>query len=256
MNNDLFENLIKSNESETLDFKRQEYDFTAKAEEKKKAEFIKDVISFSNTIRNKISYIIIGIDDSKKLVGIDDITDDSILQQKIKSSVFPVPIFKYYSFDYNDKLFGILEFPIKKYQKPITSTIRLKGLNPGDVYFRRNSSNCEANGIEVIEIQEWLSKLPTNELSFQEEIYSFLKQLSDSSIKLSTILIDIYKFSKKYDLKELCLFCNRELRGLIINDNISENDIKNLKLVKSFLLKIKLILIYFFFSIALNNLTL
>lgn len=228
MTKEIFEKLINESESSTLDFKKSEYDFSSNAPESKKAEFIKDIISFSNTVRKDTSYIIIGIEEGcnqQNLLGIQQITDDSILQQKVKGSVFPVPSFRYYPFIYEMLIFGIIEFPVKKYVKPISPTVKLKGLQPGMVYFRRNTTNDEANATEVIEINEWLNSLSESHQSPEELIHKYLLEVLDHSKNLSSIIVNILKLSKKYDIIVLKEFCEREITGLIKGVNYSDDDL-------------------------------
>lgn len=228
MTKEIFQMLLTESESSVLDFKRTEYDFSSSAPEHKKAEFIKDIISFSNTIRKDSAYIIVGVEENDTkptLIGIKQITNDSILQQKVKGSVFPVPVFRYYPFVYENLIFGIIEFPISKYDKPITPTIKLKGLNPGTVYFRRNSSNDEASASEVIEINNWLSSLSPNYFSFEELIHKYLVSILEDDNNLTSIIVDLLAISKKYDIIALKSFCEREIKGLIKNENYSDDDL-------------------------------
>lgn len=228
MTKEIFQMLLTESESSVLDFKRTEYDFSSSAPEHKKAEFIKDIISFSNTIRKDSAYIIVGVEENDikpTLIGIEQITDDSILQQKVKGSVFPVPVFRYYPFLYENLIFGIIEFPVSKYDKPITPTIKLKGLKPGTVYFRRNSSNDEANASEVIDINNWLSSLSPNYFSFEELIHKYLVSILDDNESLTRIIVDLLAISKKYDIIALKNFCEREIKGLIKNENYSDDDL-------------------------------
>ncbi|OPB84426.1 ATP-binding protein [Elizabethkingia ursingii] len=230
MTKELFEKLIQKYETSTLDFKKIEYDFSKNAIESKKAEFIKDIISFSNTIRKSTSYIIIGVEENNGSIllhGVTQLTDDSILQQKIKGCAFPIPYFSYYPFIYENKIFGIIEFPIKKYSRPITPTIKLKGLNPGSVYFRRNSSNDEANSHEVIEINNWLHSIANNDFHI-DIIEKYLLDTVDDSTLLSKIIIELLNISKKYDLLELHSFCEREIKGLNKGENYTEEEIYTL----------------------------
>jgi hypothetical protein len=228
MTTEIFEKLISESESFVLDFKKSEYDFSSTAPEHKKGEFIKDIISFSNTIRKETSHIIIGVEENNGqllLSGIDQVTDDSILQQKVKGSVYPVPSFRYYPFVYDNKIFGIIEFPIKKYVKPVSPTVKLKGLQPGTVYFRRNSSNDEANAAEVIEINDWLNSLSESHQSFEELIHKYLLEVLDDSKSLSTIIVNLLALSKKFDIIALKEFCEREIKGLNKDVNYSEDDL-------------------------------
>lgn len=228
MTKEIFEKLVQDNESSVLDFKLSEYDFSSNAHESKKAEFIKDIISFTNTVRKETSYIIIGIEEFNNkniLKGVPHTTDDSILQQKIKNCVFPIPCFRYYPFFYKNMIFGIIEFPIKKYEKPISPIVKLKGLNPGTIYFRRNSINDEANHLEVIEINKWLNSLANDEKTFQEIIQEQLFKIITESESLSKILIELLSISKKFDVPFLTKFCEREIKGLIKDDNYEDEDI-------------------------------
>lgn len=216
-----FKIIIDKPESTILDFKNEEYDFSRTANEAKQSEFIKDIISFTNTIRNETAYIIIGINElengQKELNGISKITDDSILQQKIKSKTIPHPIFSYSSIQFEGKVFGIIEIPISKYDFPIMTTIKLKGIEPGKIYFRRGSSNSEANGIESINIVDWFRNLPmveekTNN-SLHQKISEIITKLTTKNYLLSSIITECLSIAKKNSLKKLETFCHNELTG-------------------------------------------
>ena len=56
-----FENLISRPESTILDFKREQYKIINDESGIKTSGFVKDIISFANTIRTETAYIIIGI---------------------------------------------------------------------------------------------------------------------------------------------------------------------------------------------------
>ena len=91
-----FENLISRPESTLLDFKREQYKIINDESGIKTAGFIKDIVSFSNTIRTETAYIVIGIstdNDDKELIGIDLNIDDATFQEKIKDKVYPKPTF-------------------------------------------------------------------------------------------------------------------------------------------------------------------
>jgi hypothetical protein len=81
-----FEQILNNPESSILDFKVSMYDLSRDADGSSMAKIIKDVVSFTNTIRTQTSYIVIGVeekeDGSKKLVGIDKKYDDSIFSRK------------------------------------------------------------------------------------------------------------------------------------------------------------------------------
>ncbi len=219
MTDELFENLISKGESSTLDFKEYLYDFNNDSNLINTSKYVKDIISFCNTIRNETSYIIFGIKENNgknESIGINQSIDDSILQEKIKDKVFPRPIFKYYNFEYNTRTFGIIEFPITKYELPITPTIqKLKGLETGKVYYRNGSSNTEANGLDVIRINKWMESLPGNLESnlINEKTSEFLMKLSKSEEKLSTIMTEIFSFAKVNKLNKLVKYTEIQILG-------------------------------------------
>lgn len=222
-----FEILINNSESSTLDFKAKMYDFVDDKDLVKTGKFVKDVISFCNTIRNETSYIIIGIqekDGEKTFIGQVDKTDDAFLQDKIKDKVFPRPNFTYYTINYDSNTFGVLEFPITKYSTPIYPTVKIKGLDIGHVYYRTGTTNTEAIGHVIITINNWLQGLPesTDSDSLQEKINELIKRLTNGTERLSTILADILLVAKKYKLVELVDYCSSEITG-IQKSQISNN---------------------------------
>lgn len=223
-----FENLIKNNESSILDFKGELYDFKKVGNDTVTAKFIKDVISFCNTIRTETSYIIFGIRELEngnlEHNGIVDKVDDAIFHDKIKDKVIPRPNFLFYTIKYKEIHYGILEFPITRYEMPIVpATKDLKGLEIGKVYYRNGTSNTEATAYDVIRINDWLKSLPkiNNKHNLNDEISKYLKEITKNEQKLSVIISDLFALSKKYDLEELKNFCISEIKG--IDTSNSEN---------------------------------
>ena len=234
MSNTDFENLISGSESSILDFKAEFYKFENDSNLKETAKFVKDVVSFSNTIRVTTSYIIIGIEvdtkGSKKYPGLKQNIDDAILQDKVKDKVFPRPIFKYYPFLYNGTTFGVLEFPVVKYEIPIIVTVKgLHGLVDGVVYFRNGSANTEAKSLEVIKIADWLRSLPDTikAASFNAIVSAFIKRLAVGEEKLSTVIADVLEFARNQHLQDLKLFCVSQLQGITPGpEEMGENEMK------------------------------
>lgn len=218
--------LLEKPESSTLDFKEAIYDFKKDKDLQITTKFVKDVISFSNTIRNSKAFILFGIkeksDKNLELVGLNNSMDDSILQEKVKDKVFPRPFFNYYELNYENKKVGILEFPIAKYELPTTPVVKLKGLEAGKVYYRNGTSNTEANAIDVIRINDWLKSLPGNlKLTLNDKVSEILKRLTLNEEKLSVIIADLLNISKIHNLHELEEFCSAQIRG--IKSNEAEN---------------------------------
>ena len=215
--------ILEKPESTTLDFKERFYDFQNDKELRTTAKLIKDILSFSNTMRSEKGLIIFGVkektDKSLELVGLDKSFDDSIIQEKVKDKVFPRPIFSYYEVIYNKKKIGVLEFPITKYELPITPVIKLKGLEIGKVYYRNGTSNTEATGIDVIRINDWLKSLPGNlKLTLTDKISDSLRRLTLGQEKLSVILTDLFSISKIHQLSELGDFCSAQIRGIKLEE--------------------------------------
>lgn len=108
--------ILEKPESSTLDFKEDLYDFKNDKDLKSTAKFIKDVISFCNTIRNEKGLIIFGVkektDNTFEFIGLNSFIDDSILQEKVKDKVFPRPYFSYYELNYNEKKLEFLNFQL------------------------------------------------------------------------------------------------------------------------------------------------
>src|SRR2546426_7301047 len=61
MNDAQFERLLYEEESNTLDFKKEQYRF-AKASDDEKSELLKDILGFANAWRRSEAYILIGVE--------------------------------------------------------------------------------------------------------------------------------------------------------------------------------------------------
>ena len=152
----------------------------------------------------------------KVLVGLQDRVDDAFLQDKIKDKVFPRPNFSFYTINYDQKEFGVLDFPVTKYSTPIYPTVKIKGLEIGRIYYRRGTTNTEAIGHEIITINNWLQGLPDlkDEDSLQEQINGLIKRLTTGTERLSTVLTDTLLVARRYKLNELIDYCSTEIRGV------------------------------------------
>ncbi|SCY07446.1 Putative DNA-binding domain-containing protein [Nonlabens sp. Hel1_33_55] len=223
LSNNEFEQLLAKSENSTLDFKTSLYDFSKGQIEN--AKFIKDVISFSNTIRKDTSYIIFGIKELQngaiEFNGITQNIDDAILQDKVKDNIYPRPSFAYYTIKFEDKIFGVLEFPVTKFELPLSPTKKMKGLEAGKFYFRNGTSNTEATGLDAIRISKWLESIPGNNSITQlsEKISNYIIRLSDKNQKLSIIIPELLSLSKKFDLKNITEFCSSQIKGIDYEDN-------------------------------------
>jgi len=219
MTSEHFENILKNPESDILDFKKEQYDFINNSNEVNTAKFIKDIICFCNTIRTETAYIILGVsitnEGEKELIGIEKFVDDSTFQDKIKNKVTPVPNFNYSVIKFNNKFFGVFEIPVKRYEEPIFSTGRMRGLESGKVYLRRSSSNSEATGRETILISKWLESLPSRSVNsnIHDEVSEIMIKTTSQIFPLSEQIATSLKLANKYGSSRLLIFCEAELSG-------------------------------------------
>jgi hypothetical protein len=212
----IFENLLNNPESSVLDFKKEFYDFS---NVDATAKFIKDIVSFSNTIRSTTAYMVFGIkelDGTLEIVGLDKGIDDAILQNKLKDSVFPRPVFSYSPVIYKEKLYGLIEIPVHKYELPIVPSKQLKGLSVGKVYYRNGTANTEATAIDIIRINDWLKSIQgTISQNVNEEVSKLLPKVVQGEIKLSVLLAKFLNICKQNNLIELQEFIQAELSGAL-----------------------------------------
>lgn len=217
-----FETLLKLPESAELDFKRDMYDLSKDdAEYSKTGRMAKDIISFINTIRLHTSYIIFGVeahdDGSKVLKGITKGFDDAIIQDKIKDKIIPTPIFESYIFEHEGLKYGILEFPVKKYSSFLTSTIKMKSVDAGAPYYRLGTTNQEAKGHKLLEINEWIKTITIENsapLTKREWVIDLLHLCRGNDMPLSEVILEALEFSLEHNIESLQKFCTTEIQGL------------------------------------------
>lgn len=212
--------LINSHESSILDFKSRMYDFDNDENGKRIGSYVKDVIAFTNTIRTESSFILVGIEEKVSseniVVGIDEIIDEGILQDKIKDKVYPLPNFSFHTAKIEGKIIGIFEFPVFKFSQPVVSTVKLKGVEVGQIYHRKGSTNSLATSLESIYISDWLKGLNhigTNSFSIKDNVSAYIKRISSKNEPLSSIISELYEKSKKEGLLTIENFCKNELLG-------------------------------------------
>jgi len=238
MDRDLFKELINKPEGRFIDFKASIYDFSVNSS-KKGADFIKDILSFANTVRDSSAYIIFGIkeDDNKcvNLIGLDSFPDDSILQQKSNSKIYPVPYFLSYSFKYDEKLFGIIEFPVHHYDRPLIAIEKgLKGLDVDKIYVRNGSSNAEASFTQIQELTNWLNSLKSKRYlnSRESEIDSLIADFANTVNKLSELFSRCYRLRHLIKDDSFNSFIESELFGLK-SGVLEESDFYNYRLIRT-----------------------
>ena len=206
-------------ESSILDFK-----FDIYHNDEHNHKILKDIISFSNTVRTKTARILFGVEENNNgecnVVGITKSLDDANIQNLAADKLFPFPKFLYYEVEYNSLKVGILEFPIVKYSYPITCKYDLKGINKNRVYFRMGSRNTEADVMTTIKINNWLMSLPSS-----EESNNFLSQslllISNTNRRLSEVLVEILPKAKQLGYDSITELVKTNLT------TINHEDLKN-----------------------------
>lgn len=220
MQKEQFEKLLEHSEGRIIDYKKIMYDFSNDPDKGHLYDFIKDIISFSNTIRSETSYIVIGIkyqSGEYDFFGLQNDIDEAELQAKAKAKIHPKPYFNYHIVNYNEKKYGVFEFPVHKHETLLSSKFDYKNkVGAGIPYHRIGSMNESVDAKTAIEIHEWLKSLPSiNDANIHsDEINNFLYDCTDSENKLTDIIIDVYSYAKKNRLNNLLDFCKDELSGI------------------------------------------
>ena len=94
-------------EGTNLDFKKEEY---------KKGNYeslIKDVMSMANAINTEPKRIVIGVEyvfgGKRDIIGLEELTDPAIFENIIQDNIEPTINFRYYPYEFNGKLLGVIE---------------------------------------------------------------------------------------------------------------------------------------------------
>lgn len=146
--------LLYRSESDTLDFKRDQYAFIGASDEQK-VELLKDLLAFANAWRADEAYIVVGADHSAgppaTVVGTADHPDDASFQQLINSKTNTPIRFNYLVADYNGTKVGIFRFHADQ-KRPVFLRNDFGRLKRNVVYVRRGSATEEATPDEVSEM--------------------------------------------------------------------------------------------------------
>ena len=147
-------------ENTNLDFKAQEYG-------QNKEALIKDIISMANAHTNDKKYIIIGVKDNpneaRKIIGLDNISDQAVLENVIQENIEPIIHFKYYKYKYEEKNLGIIEIDSNT-DKPYIMKKDNGSLKKGDAWIRKGSRQSRV----VREDIDWMLKNRSNFLNFSK----------------------------------------------------------------------------------------
>jgi hypothetical protein len=154
MDEALFSTLIRKSESDTLDFKGQQYAYSGGSQEQK-AELLKDILAFANAWKETEAYILIGVKEKNgrayEFPGITTHLADNDLQEFVnKKTNRPV------AFSVEAITFKGVDLDIICIDRSQARPIFLKGnfgkLKNGEVYIRRGSSTDVADADEISEM--------------------------------------------------------------------------------------------------------
>lgn len=146
----LIENLLWEDESNTLDFKEQQYPFSGTTENQK-SEIIKDILAFANAFRRDEAYILLGVRDVKggrgTVSGVTHHLDEADLQQLVNSKTNRTIDFHYHAIEFDQKQIGIIRIP--RQERPSYLTKNYGKLHATKVYLRHGSSTGIATPEEI-----------------------------------------------------------------------------------------------------------
>src|SRR6185437_14808126 len=114
--------LLLSGESAKCDFKRDQYEKSARGVEKR-SELLKDVLAMANAWGDGPGYIVLGISDDGQVFGLktEDSVDDSRVQQFIQGKLNSVLQFSYRELTYKGVRLGLITVPAQ--QRPFYSKV-------------------------------------------------------------------------------------------------------------------------------------
>ena len=151
MDSQLFEVLLLRGESETLDFKADQYSFAGAADHEQ-SELLKDILDFANAWRDADAYILIGVEEKKGsravVCGMTKLhLDDHALQQFVNARTQRPVSFRYECLAHDGKQVGIIHIPVQ--ERPIYLLKNFGKLKAHEVWIRRGSSSDLAEPDEV-----------------------------------------------------------------------------------------------------------
>ena len=172
MDIDLLERLLYEEESETLDFKAQQYPFDG-ATDDQKSELLKDILAFANAWRRTDAYILVGVEEvhaGRSIVrGVATQLLNQNLQQFVTSKTNRPILFSYTPLVFEGLPVGIITIPLK--ERPVYLQKRYGKLDPQVVYIRRGDTTAHASPDEIARMGRAFaseSALPTLELDLYD----------------------------------------------------------------------------------------
>jgi hypothetical protein len=152
MNDSEIAELLWQSESDTLDFKRDQYPFDG-APDDQRSEILKDILAFANAWRTGPARILIGVEEVKHgrsiPVGTEHLTNRT-LQTFVNSKVNRPIAFSYEVYEIDGKSVGVIEVPIQ--DRPLFLKKRFGRLEAQTVYIRRGDTTMIADPDEIAQM--------------------------------------------------------------------------------------------------------
>jgi len=150
MNVELFESLLWNSESDSLDFKQEQYIFDGGTDEQK-GELLKDILAFANSWRNSNAYILTGVKENRggraEVLGVDKHIISNNLQQFVDGKTNKPLLFSYEPFEFEGKQIGVITIPIQK--RPFYLKQKYGRIEAEVVYIRRGDATVKAKPDEI-----------------------------------------------------------------------------------------------------------
>ena len=159
----LIDILLYTGEGASLDYKVQQYPHDGATPEAK-GELLKDILAFANAWRQENAYILIGVSDSRELIGLDKDLDDSRLQQFINGKTNRPIHFSYRSITYKKVKLGL--YTIEVQERPIYAR-----QGKAMAKYRPTQSMFDAAHLPILQNQmkspKWVQNLLNRRRAFQ-----------------------------------------------------------------------------------------
>jgi hypothetical protein len=149
----LLESLLYREESETLDFKRDQYPFD-RANDDEKAKLLKDLLAFANAWRTTDAYILVGVEEVRGyrsvVHGVTQHLLNQNLQQFVQSKTNRPLTFSYSGVRFEGRDVGVFAIPVQ--DRPFYLVKDFGQLKANVVYIRRGDTTAIAAPDEVFKM--------------------------------------------------------------------------------------------------------
>src|SRR5260370_15711809 len=153
MDAQLLESLLHQEESETLDFKRDQYPFDG-ATDDEKSELLKDILAFENSWRQTDAHILIGVEEVRGgrsiIRGVAAAILNRNLQQFVHSKTNRPVSFSYAPVTFEGLEIGVITIPVQ--ERPVFLRQKYGNFPPNVVYIRRRATTAQAGSHEGADI--------------------------------------------------------------------------------------------------------